>query len=215
MVMEKTISEQIKDYAKANPLATESEVRDHFKVSRQLVSQMFHLIFTDEELESRRYNRLNEHSEKIKDLLTNKTSYVEICKILGISKSRLRRAIDANPELSDIAKKNEEDEADRIKNISIDWVNKMSLSEIGKKYELGDTLKSASSYISKLRARHGEEMFPLRLDNQISLEEKYEKYNVLKAEGKSATEIASELGYKTVLSMKASLASFNRKAKAE
>jgi hypothetical protein len=58
-------------------------------------------------------------------------------------------------------------------------------------------------------------MFPLRLDNQISLEEKYEKYKTLSAEGHSIEVIAGMLGYKTVLSMKASLAYFNRKAKDE
>ena len=213
--MEKTISEQIKEYAKANPLATESEVRDHFKVSRQLVSQMFHQIYTAEELVTRRYERLNEHSDKIKEMLTNKSPFVEICKALDISKSRLRRVIDTNEALSEIAKKNEQEEIDRITNISNDWINKMSLVEIGKKYDLGESPKSASSCISKLRARYGEEMFPLRLDNQISLEEKYEKYKVFSAEGHSAEVIAGMLGYKTVLPMKASLAYFNRKAKEE
>lgn len=211
--MEKTISEQIKDYAKANPMASESEVRAHFNVSRQLVSRIFHSIYTEEEIAARKYNRLNQNAEKIKQMLTEKRSHVDICKELDICKSKLKRIIESNEELTVISKKNEQDEQDRIQNISNDWIANMSLTEITAKYDLGKTPTSAASYISKLRTRHGVDMFPIRLDNQVSLEEKYNRCKELQAEGMSLEEISKTLGYKTLLSMKSAFVAFNRKSK--
>lgn len=210
--MEKTLSEQIKDYAKANPLATEREVREHFKVSRQLVSQMFHAVYSKEELAENKKARLNEHVDIILERLKSKSTFVSICEELNISKSKLNRIIESNPNLLEVAKSNEEDEVNRVRNISNDWLNNFSLRDLGLKYNLGESQKSVSSYISKLRTRHGEEMFPLRLDNSESLESKHLKYNQLVTEGKSKEEIASILGYKTVMSMKQSIGSFTRKS---
>lgn len=211
--MEKTISEQIKDYAKANPLASESEVRAHFNVSRQLVSQMFHQLYTSEELAARKHMRLNESADTIKGMLIAKKTHVEICKELGICKSKLKRIIDSNPELIEISKKNDQSDYDRVVNISYDWNAGMSLAELTEKYNIGKTPTSAASYISKLRTRHGVDLFPLRLDNQVSLEEKFNKYKELHSNGMSPEEISKILGYKTLLSMKSAFVAFNRKVK--
>jgi DNA-binding MarR family transcriptional regulator len=219
-LMEQTISKQIEQYAKDNPFASETEIRNKFEVSRQLVSQIFHQIFTAEELATRRYNRLNIHSEKIKAALQADKSYAEIAEELGINKNKLTRIINSNVDLMTIIREKDTEDQTRIDNISKDWSARneddsfaISLDTIMEKYNIGTTPSSAASYISKLRSRYGSEMFPIRIENQFNLEEKVQKYNAFIAEGKTNEEIYPLLGYKTLASMRASMAYINRKEK--
>lgn len=209
--MEKTISEQIKDYAKANPLATEKDMRLKFQVSRQLVFKLLHEVFTDEELELRKYNRLNEKSEEIAKMLRDYYSFSEISEKLGINKNKLSRIVNSNPELRGIVEEQESKEMARIKAISDDWKDDKSLATMMERHAIGTTLASAASHISKLRSRYGETMFPLRIDNHFDLAEKYEKFKTYTQEGKKPEEIYALLGYKTSSSMRSSFAALTKK----
>lgn len=202
--MPMSIADQIAEYSRLNPTATTRDIINQFKISRQRVFQVMHSLYSEDEIASRKKAHLNQHSEKIKDMLIEKKTHTEICNQLNISRSFLVRAIKANEELTQISEKNEAEEMDKIRAVSADWINNMTLSDIAIKYKFGDSARTASSYISKLRSRYGEEMFPLRLDNRISLKDKVEQFNALKQAGVGLDEIANRLGYKNAISMKTS-----------
>lgn len=204
--MELSRSEQIAQYARDNALASEVEIKNIFGVSRQLVSQVLNSIYTKEEMAERKSKRLNVHFEAVKAALLEKKSFAKICEELNINKNKLNKIIEANKVLGDIIAENEQKVEDRVEQMSIDWCNKMPIATMMKKYNIGHTSASAASHISKLRDRHGTDKFPLRLDNQMSLEEKALKYDEYVLEGKTPEEICTLLGYKNLASMRTSIA---------
>lgn len=209
--MDKSISEQIKDYARANPLATAKEMCEIFKVTRQLVFKNLHEIYTDEELEARKFARMNQHSDEIGQMLKDGHSFSDICAKMELNKNKLTRIINSNPVLQAIVEENELKDIKRIEAISIDWRDDMPLATMMEKHRIGTTITSAASHISKLRSRYGETMFPLRIDNHFDLNAKYEKFKALIAEGAKPEEIYQTLGYKTASSMRSSFAAIIKK----
>lgn len=211
--MELSRSDKIAQYAKDNPLASKIEIKNIFGVSRQLVSQVLNSIYTKEEMVERKSNRLNVHFDAVKQSLKDKKSFTKICEELSINKNKLNKIIEANPELAVIIAENEKTAEDRVEQMSIDWCNKTPIATMMKKYNIGITSASAASYISKLRDRHGIDKFPLRLDNQMSLEEKALKYDEYVLEGKTPEEICTLLGYKNLASMRTSIAFLHKDKK--
>ena len=208
MKTELTTTAQIKNYILQNPSATTSEVKKIFGGSRQLISQIFHSVYTLEELKEHKIANKTKHSDEIKQMLIDGKTFVEIAKTLGITLGAVHTNIELVPELSDILDKRDEEEKKRIEDISNDWISGMAVSEMMKKNRLGNTVSAAISTISYLRSVYGEEKFPFRLDNSVSLKSKYELYQKYIAEGKTPVEIYGLLGYNTIDSMRSSMSAF-------
>ena len=209
--MENTISNQIQKYIKENPLAKETEIRSIFNVSRELISRIIHQTYTKEELNDFRYQRLNTNSDKIKEALLADESYSKISKTLKINPTKLIQIINSNKELLEIVNQKENEEKEKIENVSKDWIEGASLSHLMKKYNIGNTASASSSYISKMRSTHGSEKFPIRLENRLHIDDKIKKYNEMLVEGKTKGEISLLLGYKNLASMKSSFAAVKEK----
>ena len=210
--MEITISKQIEDYAIANPLATESDIKKHFQVSRQLVSKVFLKAFTAEQIEDRNMARLLEHAEELKAMMLADKTYAEMAEILGIKKNKVIRLIKSNPELNTLSNRHSAEYAAKVEAIRLDWNDNVPLATIAIKHGLGNNPSSATSFISKLRTRYGSDVFPIRTENRFNLEEKHGKYVAYKAEGKNDEEIAILLGYKNLPSMRSSFQQFKKKS---
>ena len=207
-----SISKQIEVFLLENKTATEVEVRAEFKnISRQLVSKVFHKLFTAEELKARRDANLQTKSTQLFELIKEGKTLHEIAAITKLSPKKLQLLIEGNQEITDFLNKEKEDVTTRVSRISIDWVNGMGVAELAAKYDLG-TSAFASTFISKLRTKYGTELFPNRIKNQTNLNDKIAQYHEMKAKGINLDEIAIKLGYKNKASMRSAMAQIKKEA---
>jgi len=206
-----SISKQIEDFARSNQLATESEIRKKFGVTRQLVSKVFLRVFTESELQARKDLRDATAVTAIAPFLKSGMKHSEIAKNTGVSYKKVTELLETSTILKNIINESNEETLKKVTAISNDWKANLTIQEIAEKNGMQGNIYTLASYISKLRAKWGEDMFPLRLHNQMGLEDKVNKFEELKAAGVEMSQICIELGYKNIASMRSALAQYKEK----
>lgn len=206
-----SISKQIEDFARLNKFATESEIRVKFGVTRQLVSKVFHKIFTDAELQARKDFRDELAVTAIAPFLKSGMKYADIAKNSGVSYKKTMELLETSQVLKDIIEEANAETLKKVTAISADWKANYTIPEIATKHGIQGNAFTVASHISKLRAKYGETLFPIRLHNQLKLEDKVKKFEELNSAGVEIAKICTELGYKNIASMRSALAQYKEK----
>ena len=199
--MESKTSDIIK-FIIENPTMKQSDIARTFNTSRQWVSQIVKNRLNPDEKKNREQIKNDQIVEQILPLVEVGASMAVISALTGLSIHNINSAY-SDPKIQEVLKKHEDIKMDKIEALSHDWLNKMSIPEIIVKHEIKSSSQSIAGMISVLRKTYPDK-FPLRIHNQESPVEKYERYVELKNQGIPAEEIATMLAYRNVQSMKSS-----------
>ena len=185
-----------------NPTMKQSDIARTFNMSRQWVSQIVKNRLSLDEKKNRNQTKNDQIVEQILPLLEVGASLAVISALTGLSIHNINSAY-SDPKIQEILKKHEDIKMAKIEALSEDWLNNISIPNIIVKHEMNVSNQSMAGMISDLRKTYPDK-FPLRIHNQESTVEKYERYIELKNQGIPAEEIATMLAYRNVQSMKSS-----------
>ena len=191
-----------------NPELTQAEIAQHFEVTRQRIEQVYKNYLTETQKEDRKNYKIMQILDPVLPLVEEKTPKAVISAVTGFSLNQID-SIFKHPKIVEILEKQEKEKNDYIDQLSADWLSGMGLSELKQKYGWEWCMESCSGHISALRRKYPEK-FPNRIHNRTPAQEQFNKYQAMKNEGKTSTEIAAALGYKNVGSMKSAFHNLNK-----
>lgn len=200
-------TQDIVKFMQDNMTATSAEIRTKFEVSRQRVEQIMSEHFDESFKQARKDARHAEFVKNVGKLIEEGYSQTQITSMLNVAKIKVEEAT-KSPEIQAILQVKEEAHLKWIELLSVAWLRGDSITDIIENFDWCDmngnrmSPQNASGTISRYRVEFPGK-FPLRRNNQESAQGKYDRYLAAKIAGRpDDSTLASELGFKTVASMK-------------
>lgn len=200
-------SYEIVQFIVANPLLSRAEIAAHFGVSRQRIEQIYSKGLTEAQKVVRDQAIVQSEIDQVLPLVKEETPKNIIAALTGMTLHKVDK-ICTHPSIAAVLQEQEDKKMENINNLSADWLAGMTIRDIKEKYGWPWSMETCSGHISTFRKKYPEK-FPIRLRNQGSLQSKFEEYGKLKSSGMSNADIAAQLGYKNIASMRGAMGQLN------